>query len=165
MLLSPCCNWWNRSSESFRDLMKLTQCLSNRTGVWKQLCWCHIWGCWHSCRDRTSQTCLGLFTAPWPIVMLLFTRLYPTLCDPLDCSPPGSSVHGILQAGILEWVAVASSRGPSRPRDGTRVSCTAGGFFTSRATGEAPFSFRLWALLCSLSEPPSPTPLAYMKPN
>ena len=43
-----------------------------------------------------------------------------TLCDPMDNSPPGSSVHGILQARILEWVAVPSSRGSSQPRDWTR---------------------------------------------
>ena len=47
----------------------------------------------------------------------------PTLCDSMDCSPPGSSAHGILQARILEWVAMPSSRGSSPPRDGTRVSC------------------------------------------
>ena len=41
----------------------------------------------------------------------------PTLCDPVDCSPPGSSVHGILQARKLEWVAMLSSRGSSQPRD------------------------------------------------
>ena len=46
-----------------------------------------------------------------------------TLCDPLDCSPPGSSIHGILQARILEWVATSSSRGSSQPRDQTHVSC------------------------------------------
>ena len=46
----------------------------------------------------------------------------PTLCDPMDCSPPGSSVHGILQARILEWVAISFSRGSSWPRDQTRVS-------------------------------------------
>ena len=46
----------------------------------------------------------------------------PTLCDPMDCSPPSSSVHGILQARILEWVAMPSSRGSSQPRDQTRVS-------------------------------------------
>ena len=46
-----------------------------------------------------------------------------TLCDPIDCGPPGSSVHGILQARRLEWVAISSSRGSSRPRDGTWVSC------------------------------------------
>ena len=47
------------------------------------------------------------------------------------------TVHGILQARILEWVAFPFSRGPSQPRDQTQVSCTAGGFFTSWATREA----------------------------
>ena len=42
-------------------------------------------------------------------------QLCPTLCNPMDCSPPGSSVHGILQARILEWVAISSSRGSSPP--------------------------------------------------
>ena len=53
-----------------------------------------------------------------------------TLCDPMDCSPPGSWIHGILQARILEWVAIPFSRGSSRPRDQTRVSCIADRFFT-----------------------------------
>ena len=52
------------------------------------------------------------------------------LCDSVDCSPPGSSVHGILQARILEWVAIPFSRGSFQPRDQTWVSHTAGGFFT-----------------------------------
>ena len=52
------------------------------------------------------------------------------LCDPVDCSPPGSSVHGILQARTLEWVAIPFSRGSSPPRDPTTVSGIAGGFFT-----------------------------------
>ena len=60
------------------------------------------------------------------------------LCNPMDCSPPGSSVHGILQARILEWVAIPFSRGSSQPRDWTWVSCIAGGFFTVWATREAP---------------------------
>ena len=47
---------------------------------------------------------------------------FPILCDPMDCSLPGSSVHGILQAWILEWVAMPSSRGSSWPRDRTHVS-------------------------------------------
>ena len=55
----------------------------------------------------------------------------PTLCNPMDCSPPGSSVHGILQARILEWVAVPSSKGSFQPKDQTCVSCIAGRFFTS----------------------------------
>ena len=46
-----------------------------------------------------------------------------TLCDPMDCSPPGSSVRGIFQARILEWVATSFSRGSSQPRDQTHVSC------------------------------------------
>ena len=45
------------------------------------------------------------------------------LCDPMACSPPGSLVHGIFQARVLEWVAISSSRGCSWPRDGTHVSC------------------------------------------
>ena len=52
-----------------------------------------------------------------------------TLCNPMDCSPPGSSVHGILQARILEWIAVPFSRGSSQPRDQTQVSHIVGGFF------------------------------------
>ena len=54
------------------------------------------------------------------------------LCDPLDCSPPGSSIHGIPQARILEWVAIPFSRGSSLPGDRTQVSCIAGRFFTIR---------------------------------
>ena len=46
----------------------------------------------------------------------------PILCDPRDCSPPGSSICGIFQARILEWVAISSSRGPSQPRDRTLIS-------------------------------------------
>ena len=46
-----------------------------------------------------------------------------TLCDPMDCSPPGSSVHGILQTRILEWVAISFSKGSSWPRDRTCISC------------------------------------------
>ena len=48
----------------------------------------------------------------------------PTLCDSMNCSPPGSSVHRVLQASILEWVNVSSSRGSTWPRDWTLTSCT-----------------------------------------
>ena len=61
---------------------------------------------------------------------------YPPLCDPVDCSPPGSSAHGILQARTLEWVAVPSSRGSSRPSGRSHVSCIAGGFFTAEPLGK-----------------------------
>ena len=60
-----------------------------------------------------------------------------TLCDPMDCSPPGSSIHGILQAKILEWVAVPSSSGCSWPSDPTHMSLISGRFFTLWATREA----------------------------
>ena len=55
-------------------------------------------------------------------VYVLVAKLCPTLFDPRDCSLPGSSVHGIFQVRILEWVAISSSRGSSWPRDRTRVS-------------------------------------------
>ena len=51
-------------------------------------------------------------------------------CDPVDCSPPSPSVHGIFQAGTLEWVAISLSTGSSRSGDQIQVSCMAGGFFT-----------------------------------
>ena len=53
-----------------------------------------------------------------------------TLCNPINCSPPSSSIHGILQARTLEWIAIPFSRGSSQPRDWTRVFCIAGRFFT-----------------------------------
>ena len=61
----------------------------------------------------------------------LVTQSCPTLCDPGNCSPPGSSVHGILQARMPEWVAMSFSKGSSQPREWTWVSCIAGTFFTS----------------------------------
>ena len=60
------------------------------------------------------------------VYLLKFTQSCLTLCDPVDCSPPDSSVHGILQARILEWVAISFSRGSSQPRDQTWVSRIAG---------------------------------------
>ena len=61
----------------------------------------------------------------------------PTLYNSMDCSSPGSFVHGILQARILEWIAVPFSKGSSPPRDQTQLSCLAGRFFSIRATREA----------------------------
>ena len=58
-------------------------------------------------------------------------------CYPLECSPPGSSVLGMFQARILQWVAISFSRGSSWARDQTQVSCNAGRFFTDWATREA----------------------------
>ena len=80
-------------------------------------------------------------------VLCLVAQSYPTLCDHKDCSSPGSSVHGILQARILESVAMPSSKESSQPRNWIQVSHTAGGFFTSWTTREAPQYFMLWPYL------------------
>ena len=67
------------------------------------------------------------------------TQSCPTLCCPLDCSLPGSCIHAIFMARILEWVAISPSRGPSQSRDWNRdscVSCIAGRFFTSEPPGK-----------------------------
>ena len=73
----------------------------------------------------------------WGKVKVKVTLSCLTLCSAMDCSLPGSSGHWILQARILEWVAIPFSRGSSQPRNRTGVSCVASGFFTSWATREA----------------------------
>ena len=68
------------------------------------------------------------------------------LCDPMDCSPPGSSVYGILEARILKWVAMLSSRGSSQPRDRTHFSCDfciAGRFFTAEPPGKPAITYSI----------------------
>jgi len=71
---------------------------------------------------ESSSTCQSLLWV-YCCCPCLVTKLCLILCNPMDCDPPGSSVHGILQAGILEWIAIFFSRGSSRPRDWTQVSC------------------------------------------
>ena len=73
----------------------------------------------------------------WSESEMLVAQLCLTLCDPMDCSLPGSSVYGISQARILEWVSISFSRGSFWPRDQTQVSCSAGGFFIIWATRKA----------------------------
>ena len=82
----------------------------------------------------------------WAMQASALSRLSPNyvlmVCAALmDCSPPGSSVPGILQARILEWVAIPFSRGSSRPRDRTQVSCIAGRFSTIWTNWEAPYNY------------------------
>ena len=72
----------------------------------------------------------------WSHIAVLVAQLCPTLCDLMNCSPPGFSVHGILQARILEWIAIPFSRRSSWPRDWNQVSCFVGRFFTVWATGK-----------------------------
>ena len=85
-----------------------------------------------SCQDRGRRNmsvkdhhgcCFEQCNRKWYRWWRFTHSVLPTLCDPMDCSPPGSSVHGILQARILEWVAISFSRGSSWLRDQIRVSC------------------------------------------
>ena len=86
----------------------------------------HPWnGNYHHSQDEHICVCAKSFQS------------YPTLCNLLDHSLPGSSVHGIALARILEWFAMPSSRGSSQPGYRTLISCIASRFFTCWATGEA----------------------------
>ena len=77
------------------------------------------------------------------------TQSCPTLCNPMDCSLPGSSVHGIFQAIVLEWIAISFSRGSSQPRDRIRVSHIVDRHFTVWATREVLNSVREpYKMLC-----------------
>ena len=78
-------------------------------------------------------------------LMCLVIQSCPTLCNPMDCNPPGCSIRGILQARILEWVAMPFSRGSSWSRGWNWVSCIAGRFFTNGATRKAQY-FKAWFL-------------------
>ena len=100
-----------------RDLLGMEHVKENRTGIVRPT------NVWHIAlySAKSLQSC-------------------PTLCDPTNCSLPGSSVSGIFQARVLEWVAISFSRGSSWPRDRTQVSyvsCIADKFFTTSNTLEA----------------------------
>ena len=84
----------------------------------------------------------SLAPAPLSVCSEVVTQSCPTLCDPMDCTLQGSSVHGIFQAQVLEWVDISFSRGSSPPRDQTRVSCIAGSSFTVWATREYVLSIK-----------------------
>ena len=97
------------------------------------------------------------------VVCVLVAQSCLTLWDPIDCSPPGSSVHGILQARILKWVAIFFSRGSSQPRDQTHVSHTAGRFFTdSAAIKPGP---QQWKHPVLTTRPPENSPDAFLNAN
>ena len=92
-------------------------------------------------RNWTHVSCIaGLFFTtelqgkPLQHCVSKVTQSCPTLCDIMDCSLPCSSVHGIFQARVLEWVAISFSRGSSQPRDQTWVSCIVVRCFTTWAT-------------------------------
>ena len=82
-----------------------------------------------SAPESVLESTAGLHTS-----RCVCAQLCLTLCGPMDCSPPGSSVHGISQARILEWIAIFFFRKSSQPGDQALVSCNAGRFFTTSAT-------------------------------
>ena len=91
--------------------------------------------------SRSKKTTCVVFFAPSGLCVkkdmcVLITQSCLTHCDPMNCSLPGSSVLGILQARILEWVAIFFSRGSSQPRDQTWISYFAGRFFTTESPGK-----------------------------
>ena len=96
---------------------------SGFTWVWGPAsvhCWITGWSqrSLSACMQKyCTYICVCVYTV---CVCVLVTQSCQTLCDPMDCSPPGSSVHGILQARILEWIAISFSKGSSQPRDWTR---------------------------------------------
>ena len=130
-------------------------------------------GCWSVTRGQSPAGTLRALPSPRaraPVrqgkeeMRWWFSRsVVSDSCNPLDCSPPGSSALGILQARMQEWVTISSSRGSSWLRDRTCISCTAGGFFTDWATREAHHGqFQEWGSKKSITAPhltPLPLPL------
>ena len=126
-LLASFCDYNSLASFSqlinFRNKLKLDGSLGLFSLIPLNFCVCV---CVCTCARACTHVCL-------------VAQLCQTLCNPMDCSPPVSSVHGILQAGILEYVAISFSMRSSQPRNGTRVSFIAGGFFTVWGTRETLF--------------------------
>ena len=156
-LSSPTSMWKWQKIDPF---LQRCPCKTTSAGkTWLPLCgltnctvlWSLVGGCpWHHLRKSDTNTkSVTLNKKIQPVGVMIWkqsirlkvkvARSCPTLCDPMDCSPPGSSVHGILQARIPKWAAISLSRGSSWPRDWTQVSYIAGRFFTIWATKEAYF--------------------------
>ena len=130
---ASCSGWWEKLELNFslrwsprvRWLLRYPrdrQENSTTLSIWKYLS--NLLGGAHSEWSEVAQSCL-------------------TLCNPVDCSLPGFSIHGIFQARILEWVTISFSRGSSRPRDRTWVSCIGGrhfNFWAEEGTNRLPMS-------------------------
>ena len=125
---------------------KVRRVLEMDSWLWPHTMWLYLHYDHHWTGRLKMITMVNVMYA-WVRAQLL--QSCPPLCDPMDYSPPDSSVHGILQARILEWVATPSSRGSSWPRDRTHVSCIS---CTCR-----------W-ILYSLSHPGSPN-VVYISPQ
>ena len=100
--------------------------------IWRS----HKWNVWNISLMSLIEL-LSLINITIQEVEVLVAQSCQTLCDPMDCSLPGSSVHGILQVRISEWVSISFSRRSFWPWDWTQVACIAGRFFTIWATREA----------------------------
>ena len=125
------------SNPGFPHCRRSLYCLSHQ-GSHRYLYLCTseaILFCKHNTKNRTfsKDTLFFLKFAPLEhlCACMLTAQSCLTLCDPMNYSSPGSSVQGMLQARILEWVAFPFSGGSSQPRDRTQVSRIAGRFFTS----------------------------------
>ena len=121
--------WWEES-QMYLPVWTLEPWNSEQYTMKAQLCPLSLW-----VKERRFW---GFIALKW---LSDFTQSFPILCDPIDDKPPGSSVHGILQARILEWVAISFSRGSSWHRDWTQVSYTAGRLFIIWASREVVFVF------------------------
>ena len=102
---------------------------------------CSSWALWMESSPGVSKLHRSVTSSPLYVfvcvnLFVLVAQSCPALCSSMDCSPPVSSVHGILQARMLEWVAFPFSRWSSEPRDWTQVSHIAGRFFTIWTTRE-----------------------------
>ena len=99
-----------------------------------------------------SRPLIGFSPSSWFwytvfFVLSCYSRVW-LFCDPMDCSPPNSSIHGILQARIPEWVSTSFSRGTFQPRNWTQVSHTAGRCFTNWAMQKTHYLTLVW-YICS----------------
>ena len=124
---------------SFPRILKLLFSLFSSQCLWYQKCGFSHQAILHFSADTNS---LSFKLTPFWYCHAKSCQSGPTLHDPMGCSLPGSTVLGILQAKILEWVAIPFSGGSSQPRDQTHISkspALAGGFFITSATQEAQF--------------------------
>ena len=99
----------------------------------------HCWATWEACVAHLLTCNFNqhfLNTSYVLVVVVILSLSHVRLCDLMDCSMPGSSVHGIFQARILQWVAMSFSRRSSQPRDWTQVSCIVGSCLSHQGSPE-----------------------------
>ena len=179
-----CCDSWGCKESDMTERLNWTELISNISRylqwwwyewVWDFCCWAFpgtanvtVGCCWHlwlkevlisSYRLMNRETMFFSIQVQWVSEVAQWCL---TLCDPRDCSLPGSFIHGVFQARVLEWVATSLSRRSSWPRDWTRVSCSVGRHFTTReVTVQGPLKSCPWisrqrpsyAALCESASP------------